>query len=157
MSCGQTWADEEVKALLEIWSDSQINQLLTSTHKNNNFFKLFSTCCTYWTPSWKKKQYLVRTPKCGKKIQNCINVVMLHVCCLCFTGFLYEGERDFAFSILSNRWALSSIAWGCSESLVLLINCSVKAEPNQMITATMLQLQPPQSNRVLRAITSKRP
>lgn len=39
---GQTWSTEEVQTLLSIWSDQTMAQLLASTHKNREVFKLFS-------------------------------------------------------------------------------------------------------------------
>uniref|UniRef100_A0A3B4BAC8 Myb/SANT-like DNA-binding domain-containing protein n=1 Tax=Periophthalmus magnuspinnatus TaxID=409849 RepID=A0A3B4BAC8_9GOBI len=42
MAHGQTWSEEEVKALIEIWSDENICQLLVTTHKNNEVYKLIS-------------------------------------------------------------------------------------------------------------------
>ncbi|XP_057675459.1 uncharacterized protein LOC130905788 [Corythoichthys intestinalis] len=42
MARGQTWAHEEVTALLDIWSEDYINSLMSSTHKNNEVLKLFS-------------------------------------------------------------------------------------------------------------------
>uniref|UniRef100_A0A3B4AEE9 Myb/SANT-like DNA-binding domain-containing protein n=1 Tax=Periophthalmus magnuspinnatus TaxID=409849 RepID=A0A3B4AEE9_9GOBI len=42
MARGQTWSEEEVKALIEIWSDQNICQLLVTTHKNNEVYKLIS-------------------------------------------------------------------------------------------------------------------
>ncbi|KAK7898742.1 hypothetical protein WMY93_019595 [Mugilogobius chulae] len=42
MARGQTWSEEEVKALIDIWSDENISQLLVTTHKNNEVFKLIS-------------------------------------------------------------------------------------------------------------------
>lgn len=39
---GQTWSTEEVQTLISIWSDETMAQLLASTHKNREVFKLFS-------------------------------------------------------------------------------------------------------------------
>lgn len=39
---GQTWSTEEVQTLISIWSDEAMAQLLASTHKNREVFKLFS-------------------------------------------------------------------------------------------------------------------
>lgn len=39
---GQTWSTEEVQTLVSIWSDATMAQLLASTHKNREVFKLFS-------------------------------------------------------------------------------------------------------------------
>lgn len=39
---GQTWSTEEVQTLISIWSDETMAQLLASTHKNRELFKLFS-------------------------------------------------------------------------------------------------------------------
>lgn len=39
---GQTWSTEEVQTLISIWSDATMAQLLASTHKNREVFKLFS-------------------------------------------------------------------------------------------------------------------
>lgn len=37
MSCGQTW-NEEVKALIETWSDYHVSQLLVATVKSPDVF-----------------------------------------------------------------------------------------------------------------------
>ncbi|XP_049917254.1 interferon-induced protein 44-like isoform X2 [Epinephelus moara] len=42
MSRGQTWSFEEVQALIDIWSEDYMSQLLVATHKNYEVFKLFS-------------------------------------------------------------------------------------------------------------------
>ncbi|XP_063068472.1 zinc finger and SCAN domain-containing protein 29-like [Engraulis encrasicolus] len=42
MSRGQTWADEETRALVDIWSDTQISDMLEHTHKNADVFAIFS-------------------------------------------------------------------------------------------------------------------
>ncbi|XP_032431553.1 trihelix transcription factor GT-3a-like isoform X2 [Xiphophorus hellerii] len=42
MARGQTWSEEEVKALIKIWSDENVLQLLLTTHKNKQVFKLIS-------------------------------------------------------------------------------------------------------------------
>ncbi len=42
MSRGSTWGDEEIRFLIEIWSDDYIKTQLEKTHKNNETFNLFS-------------------------------------------------------------------------------------------------------------------
>ncbi|KAM4537984.1 uncharacterized protein V3H82_023750 [Fundulus diaphanus] len=42
MSRGQTWSHEEIKALIDVWSDENISELLVTTHKNSEIFKLIS-------------------------------------------------------------------------------------------------------------------
>ncbi|XP_021165187.2 zinc finger and SCAN domain-containing protein 20 isoform X2 [Fundulus heteroclitus] len=42
MSRGQTWSYEEIKALIDEWSDDNIAELLVTTHKNTEVFKLIS-------------------------------------------------------------------------------------------------------------------
>ncbi|XP_054899559.1 uncharacterized protein LOC129368550 [Poeciliopsis prolifica] len=42
MARGQTWSEEEVKTLIKIWSDENVLQLLLTTHKNKQVFKLIS-------------------------------------------------------------------------------------------------------------------
>uniref|UniRef100_A0A3B3TZ40 Myb/SANT-like DNA-binding domain-containing protein n=1 Tax=Poecilia latipinna TaxID=48699 RepID=A0A3B3TZ40_9TELE len=42
MARGQTWSEEEVKALIKIWADENVLQLLLTTHKNKQVFKLIS-------------------------------------------------------------------------------------------------------------------
>ncbi|XP_008425258.1 trihelix transcription factor GT-3a-like isoform X1 [Poecilia reticulata] len=42
MARGQTWNEEEVKALLKIWADENVLKLLLTTHKNKQVFKLIS-------------------------------------------------------------------------------------------------------------------
>ncbi|CAM4735686.1 unnamed protein product [Leuciscus chuanchicus] len=39
---GQTWSSEEVRSLIEIWSDDHIRSQLSKTHKNSEIFGLFS-------------------------------------------------------------------------------------------------------------------
>ncbi|XP_074521445.1 uncharacterized protein LOC141798294 [Halichoeres trimaculatus] len=39
---GQTWSYEEVRCLLDIWSEENISQLLEKVHKNTEVFKIFS-------------------------------------------------------------------------------------------------------------------
>ncbi|XP_055021162.1 uncharacterized protein LOC129412124 [Boleophthalmus pectinirostris] len=39
---GNTWATEEIQALVDIWADEYINQQLSSTHKNIEIFAIFS-------------------------------------------------------------------------------------------------------------------
>ena len=42
MSRGSTWAEEEIRYLISIWSDENIKSQLENTHKNANMYKLFS-------------------------------------------------------------------------------------------------------------------
>lgn len=42
MSRGRTWSNEEVKCLINIWSDEQVSKILEKTHKNAEVFKMFS-------------------------------------------------------------------------------------------------------------------
>ena len=41
-SYGKTWGNDEIKALLQIWADDHIAEILVETHKNSEVFKLFS-------------------------------------------------------------------------------------------------------------------
>lgn len=42
MSCGLDWCCEEVKYLMDIWTDDHISQILDTTHKNSEVFKIVS-------------------------------------------------------------------------------------------------------------------
>ncbi len=42
MNRGSTWGDEEIRFLIEIWSDDYIKTQLERIHKNNETFNLFS-------------------------------------------------------------------------------------------------------------------
>ena len=42
MSRGLTWSHNEIGALIDIWKDDYVNNLLKTTHKNNHVFKMFS-------------------------------------------------------------------------------------------------------------------
>nr|XP_057935957.1 uncharacterized protein LOC131134558 [Doryrhamphus excisus] len=48
MSRGQTWSCEETQALITVWSDDYIAQLLATTHKNIHVFNLFSEKMAAW-------------------------------------------------------------------------------------------------------------
>ncbi|XP_054650492.1 uncharacterized protein LOC129191298 [Dunckerocampus dactyliophorus] len=48
MSRGQTWSCEETQALIAVWSDDYIAQLLATTHKNIHVFNLFSEKMAAW-------------------------------------------------------------------------------------------------------------
>lgn len=39
---GQTWACEEIQALIDIWSDEYISEQLSATHKNSEIYAIFS-------------------------------------------------------------------------------------------------------------------
>ncbi len=40
--CGLTWCSEEVKCFINIWVDEQISQMLDTTHKNSEVYKIVS-------------------------------------------------------------------------------------------------------------------
>ncbi|KAL2081739.1 hypothetical protein ACEWY4_023592 [Coilia grayii] len=42
MSRGQTWAEEEIRTLVDIWADVHISEMLDRTHKNADVFAVFS-------------------------------------------------------------------------------------------------------------------
>nr|XP_061828719.1 uncharacterized protein LOC133614617 isoform X1 [Nerophis lumbriciformis] len=48
MSRGQTWSCEETQALIAVWSDNYVSQLLATTHKNIHVFNLFSEKMAAW-------------------------------------------------------------------------------------------------------------
>uniref|UniRef100_A0A3B3R4G7 Myb/SANT-like DNA-binding domain-containing protein n=1 Tax=Paramormyrops kingsleyae TaxID=1676925 RepID=A0A3B3R4G7_9TELE len=39
---GETWSAEEIKCLIDIWSDEHIQKQLSTTHKNSCIYALFS-------------------------------------------------------------------------------------------------------------------
>ncbi|KAK3745277.1 hypothetical protein QZH41_003742 [Actinostola sp. cb2023] len=40
---GETWSDNEVKALIAIWRDDKVLKMLNTTHKNSDIYKKMST------------------------------------------------------------------------------------------------------------------
>uniref|UniRef100_A0A8C5DNI8 Myb/SANT-like DNA-binding domain-containing protein n=1 Tax=Gouania willdenowi TaxID=441366 RepID=A0A8C5DNI8_GOUWI len=42
MARGQTWSNDEVTTLIDIWADEHISRMLLETHKNKEVFRMFS-------------------------------------------------------------------------------------------------------------------